>query len=252
MKNYIKPDWPAPKNIRSYTTTRFHEKGASLPPYDNFNLATHVADDNNSVLQNRFILTSDLNLPAEPSWLKQEHTTHVIKLEKNLPYNETIADASFTIDNNIVCAVLTADCLPILLTDNEGSVVAAIHAGWKGLAAGIIEATVKSLPSPAKKIMAWMGPAIGPTAFVVGDDVKREFIAYDNAATMAFTTTEVNGKWLGNIYLLGKQRLNSVGVTEIYGGELCTYSEPTKFYSFRRDGVTGRMATLIYKHENNL
>jgi len=249
MQNYIKPNWPAPKNIIAYTTTRLHEQGKSKPPYNNFNLAMHVDDNLNDVLQNRAILAKDLHLPNNPCWLKQEHTIDTVKIEKFSEWSDPIADASYTLENNLISAVLTADCLPILITDTEGSLVSAIHAGWKGLVAGIIEAAIKALPVQAKNLIAWMGPAIGPAAFVVGEEVKQQFISFDKTAKIAFKSTVEPNKFWCNIYLLGKQRLNSVGVHNIYGGEFCTYSDPQKFYSFRRDGVTGRIATLIYKNE---
>jgi hypothetical protein len=248
MENYIIPNWPAPKNICAYSTLRYHPLGKSVAPYDNFNLATYVGDNIDNVQRNREILRKDLTLPQEPYWLKQEHTTNVIFIETATQINEPIADASYTAKENIICAALTADCLPVLICDKSGSFVAAIHAGWKGLAAGVIEAAVNSIPIEKDKLMAWLGPAIGPKSFVVGDDVKQQFVNHDKKAAAAFIAKKAPGKWFCDIYLLGKQRLHNTGVKEIYGGEFCTYSEPQKFYSFRRDnGATGRMATIIYK-----
>lgn len=247
MNSYLTPNWPQPTNIKAYTTLRFHSEGKSIAPYDNFNLATHVGDDKNHVLTNRKILVNDLKLPNEPFWLTQEHTTIVLAINKNTPNSNQIADASYTTEKNCVCVVLTADCIPILLCDHEGTIVAAIHAGWKGLCDGVIEETLKTMPIPSNKLIAWLGPAIGPKAFSVGEEVRAQFIAKDKNAELAFKNISEN-KWLGDLFLIAKQRLNSFGVTEIYGGDLCTFSEQKKFFSYRgsANGITGRMATLIW------
>jgi polyphenol oxidase len=247
MNNYLIPNWPQPTNIKAYTTLRFHPEGKSIAPYDNFNLATHVDDNKDHVLTNRKILIRDLKLPEEPLWLTQEHTTTVLAIDKNTLNSAPIADASYTTEKNRVCVVLTADCVPILLCDREGTIVAAIHAGWKGLCNGVIEETLKTMPISGNKLMAWLGPAIGPKAFRVGEEVRAQLIAQDKKAELAFKRVSEN-EWLGDLFLIAKQRLNDYEVTKTYGGDLCTFSEQKKFFSYRRsvNGITGRMATLIW------
>lgn len=239
MKDFIVPDWPAPTNVKALVTTR--GGGVSVGAYASFNLADHVGDDPQAVAENRRWLRDCL--PTEPLWLKQVHGVRCIEIEKNLAGVE--ADASWTDAAGRVCAVLTADCLPLLLCDESGAVVSATHAGWRGLADGVIEAAVKSLPAPAQKLMAWMGPAIGPEKFEVGADVRDAFFQHDAASAKAFTSI-ANGKWLGDLYQLARQRLNALGVTRIYGGGECTVTDEKRFFSFRRDKVTGRMASLIW------
>lgn len=244
MKNYIIPNWSAPKNIHAYTTTRLG--GISQPPYNSFNLSTNVGDDLNTVLANRRKLRQDLNLPNEPCWLNQAHTKNVVVADNHASYPN--ADASYTTTPNIVCVELTADCLPILLCSKKGDLVAVIHAGWKGIVNGVIEATIHALPINPAELIAWLGPAIGPNSFAVGEDVREQFINFDAKAQNAFRPI-ANHKWLFDIYFLGKQRLNNCGIFTIYGGEFCTYSAPEKFFSFRRSAKTGRMASLIWKTE---
>lgn len=239
MKDFIVPDWPAPTNVKALVTTR--GGGVSVGAYASFNLADHVGDDPQAVAENRRWLRDCL--PTEPLWLKQVHGVRCIEIEKNLAGVE--ADASWTDAAGRVCAVLTADCLPLLLCDESGAVVSATHAGWRGLADGVIEAAVKSLPAPAQKLMAWMGPAIGPEKFEVGADVRDAFFQHDAASAKAFASI-ANGKWLGDLYQLARQRLNALGVTRIYGGGECTVTDEKRFFSFRRDKVTGRMASLIW------
>lgn len=231
---YIKPSWPAPKNIKAFTTTRTS---------GNFNLRS--GNDPDSVLANRKKLYQELNLPVEPFWLKQEHTDVAIHLKKNNSSVEPIADSSFTTTPNLVCAIMTADCIPILVCDLDGTIVAAIHAGWKGIAAGVIESTIKVMNTNTKNLLAWLGPAIGVNYFETGDDVRKIFINQDSEAKKAFTSH--NDRFLTNIYLLASQRLNNVGITAIYGGEYCTFKQKELFFSFRRDGLSsGRMASLIW------
>ena len=243
---FITPDWPAPARVRAASTTR--QGGESLPPFDSFNLGGHVGDAPAAVAANRQQLRESLSLPGEPYWLNQIHGTAVANLDtcsEGLPE----ADASTTSTANTVCAVLTADCLPVLFCDQAGSQVAAAHAGWRGLAAGVLEATVKSFAAPPEQIMAWMGPAIGPQAFEVRDEVRQAFVEYDTAAAEAFVTVQSEAnekKWLADVYQLARQRLAAVGVNAVYGGGRCTFTEPEDFYSFRRDGKTGRMASLVW------
>jgi polyphenol oxidase len=232
--NYLLPNWSASHNIHAYTTTRYAG-----------NLATYVTNGVNDALRNRKVMRNELHLPSEPCWLKQEHTVRVIEADSNLV--DPIADASFTQEKNIICAVLTADCLPILLCDAAGTIVAAIHAGWRGLADGIIEETLKAMRCDAEKILAWIGPAIGPGAFVVGEEVRQKFITHDVKAKAAFSEFAEQNKWYADLYLLARQRLNSFGVTKVFGGEFCTYTQPDLFFSYRREKeAVGRMASLIW------
>ena len=238
---WIVPDWPAPASVHAGTTTR--QGGVSQVPYDSLNLGDHVSDDPKAVARNRQSLKQHRNLPAEPLWLQQVHGIEVVDAACCRAVPE--ADASFTCRSGIVCAVMTADCLPVLLCDEGGSVVAAAHAGWRGLLDGVIEATVMGMEVPAARLMAWLGPAIGPTAFEVGDEVREQFMAVDAQAVQAFQPSP-NGRWLADIYKLARQRLASSGVEQVYGGHWCTFTDKQRFYSYRRDGVTGRMASLIW------
>lgn len=235
--NWLKADWPAPDFIKAGITLR--QGGMSVKPYDSFNLATHVGDELAVVNQNRAML----DVPGTPQWLEQVHSTQAVLL----PNEETIpkADAAYTSEKNIVCTVMTADCLPLLITDQQGSCVAAIHAGWRGLCDGIVEATIKKLPAEPESLLVWLGPAIGPDVYEVGEEVYDAFTKAEPEAKQAFTTT-TKGHWLFDIYQLAKLRLNKMGVSHIYGGEHCTLSEEEQFFSYRRDGVTGRMASLIW------
>ncbi len=237
----IVPDWPAPARVKSLMTTR--EGGVSGAPWASLNLGDHVGDDPRHVAANRARLRQQL--PAEPGWLKQIHSARVVELGRE---QNPEADAAFTRQTGQVCAVLTADCLPVLFCDRAGSVVAAAHAGWRGLADGVLEATVAAMQVEAGEVMAWMGAAIGPQAFEVGDEVRLAFVNPHPEAAMAFLPhpASVPGKWLADIYQLARIRLNRAGVQAIYGGGRCTYDERERFYSYRRDGVTGRMAALIW------
>jgi len=242
MSDFIIPDWPAPANVRAVVTTR--NGGVSKGDFASFNLADHVGDDQQDVAENRRLLPQYVNeLPEVPLWLKQVHGTVCVDVDQSKPGVE--ADASWTETPSKVCAVLTADCLPLLLCDESGSIVSAVHAGWQGLAKGVIEASVKSLPVAPEKLLAWMGPAIGPKAFEVGADVRNQFFLHSAEAAEAFTSLP-NGKWLGDLYLLARQRLNALGVMRIHGGGECTVTDQQRFFSFRRDKVTGRMASLIW------
>lgn len=234
----IIPSWPVTKNVKAIQTTR--QGGISQPPYDAMNLATHVNDLPKHVARNRQLLSEFV--PTEPVWLNQVHSTKVIDASKS--QCETDADASYTTQTNVVCVTMTADCLPILLCDQAGTVVAAIHAGWRGLCDGVIETTVKAMPATANQLLAWLGPAIGPTAFEVGDEVRQQFIQQDQQAKHAFLPKE--GKWLGNLYLIARQRLAAIGVRHVYGDIQCTYTGSDRFFSYRRDQITGRMATMIW------
>ncbi|MDZ4210408.1 MAG: peptidoglycan editing factor PgeF [Methylotenera sp.] len=243
--NFIIPDWPAPANVKALQTTRIG--GVSHAPYASFNLGAHVNDDSIAVAKNRQLLSP--YLPSEPVWVNQVHGIEVIDAAKSTCLQN--ADASFTTKPNVVCVTMTADCLPVLLCDKAGTVIAAVHAGWRGLCDGAIEAAVNKLPVEKSEILAWLGPAIGPNAFEVGDDVREQFIEHDNQAASAFK--KLGDKLLCNMYLIAQQRLSKVGVTQIYGGssneDFCTYTDEARFFSFRRDNVTGRMASLIWLAE---
>lgn len=244
MLEVITPTWPAPKKIKAYSTTR--HGGVSQGAFASLNLGLTVGDDSEAVHRNRNTLIEKLNLPMEPCWLKQVHGVEAVAINKFTAQTKFCADAAYTCEPDVVCAVQTADCLPVLLCDVENSCVAVIHAGWRGLVRGVIEQTVKSLPVPATRLLAWLGPAIGPKAFEVGADVYNAFVELDAQAATAFNPISFE-KWLANIYLLAKQRLYSLGITAIYGGDYCTYENSETFFSHRRDkGVTGRMATLIW------
>lgn len=242
--HWIRPDWPAPARVRALATTR--QGGVSLPPYASLNLGTHVGDLPAHVAANRAALGSIV--PGTPLWLNQVHGTRVVDADR---CDESLPDADAAVSHTpgAVCVVMTADCLPVLLCDRTGSVVAAAHAGWRGLQAGVIEASVAAMQVPPLEVFAWLGPAIGPTAFEVGDEVRAAFSAADPAAANAFRPAAAPGKWLADLYQLARQRLETLGVAGIFGGDLCTYSDPERFYSYRRDGVTGRMASLIWLDE---
>ena len=241
--NFITPDWPAPRNVKSLITTR--AGGVSQGVYQGLNLGDHVGDSWVDVAQNRTLVREEL--PSEPLWLKQVHGTTVAYADQLKEIVE--ADAAMARRANTVCTVLTADCLPVLFCAMDGSVVGAAHAGWRGLAAGVLEQTVDVMAHPPGQMMAWFGPAIGPAAFEVGDEVRQVFVADLPEAASAFKGVSA-GKWLADIYLLARLRLQRIGLTEIYGGDYCTYGDAQQFYSYRRDGVTGRMASLIWIAES--
>jgi polyphenol oxidase len=230
----IKVEWAAPPNVQAFVSTRNYLGS-------DFNLAIHVGDDLNKVLHNRQILKEILSLPNEPVWLEQIHGCDACEI----PFqNQNIADASYTTQKKQVCVVLTADCLPILLCDSNGEKVAAIHAGWRGLANGIIENCFKQAGFLHEKTIAYLGAAIGQQAFEVGEEVREAFLKHDPIAEKAFIPHDE--KWLADLYLLATQRLKSLGVSQIFGGQFCTFSQPELFYSYRRDKYTGRMASLIW------
>ena len=243
---WLVPDWPAPAQVRAVSSLRSGGVSGSL--YQGLNLGDHVNDDPAAVRENRSRLTQALKLPSTPCWLTQVHGVTVVNVAR-IQASAVEADAAMTTQAGIVCAVLTADCLPLLFCDRQGSRVAAVHAGWRGLAAGIVEAAVQALDVPANELLVWLGPAIGPAVFEVGAEVRNAFMVYDGEAQQAFQIRDQNGKqgrYLADIYLLARLRLQRLGVESIYGGHWCTYSQPDDFYSFRRDGVTGRQASLIW------
>ncbi|TCJ98545.1 hypothetical protein EV694_0954 [Volucribacter psittacicida] len=249
MMKKIIPAWQCSTNVRAFTTTRMG--GVSLPPFESFNLATHVGDEKNSVETNRTLLVQQGQLPHMPAFLQQVHSTKVIRLPEDLSSTDTpIADAVYTCQPNQVCLVMTADCLPVLLVNQQGNEVAAVHAGWRGLCEGILENTLAKFQSNPTQILAWLGPAISQNAFQVGEEVRQQFVQRDPQAALAFKQDKSavgnQNKFLADLYLLAKQRLNALGVSQITGGEYCTYRQAEHFFSYRRKQQTGRMASLIW------
>lgn len=238
MSFWIEPDWPAPRPVRAVTTLR--RGGASGGPYASLNLGHHVGDDAACVQENRRRLSRAFSLPAEPTWLQQVHGSQIVDAEGD----ERVADGSVAARPGAVCAVLTADCLPVLLCTQDGDRVAAVHGGWRGLAGGVLESAVERLGTTA--LLAWLGPAIGADAFEVGAEVRQVFLEQNEVFTRAFRPAG-NDRWLTDIYEIARIRLAALGVTRCYGGECCTYTEGDRFFSYRRDGITGRMATLIWR-----
>jgi len=231
----IYPDWPAPENILAYSTTR--EAGVSQGRFQGLNLGDHVGDKPELVQRNRQLLPASKQL----FWLKQVHGNKCVRLEQGYPQHPA-ADACYSREKGLGCVVMTADCLPVLLCDQQGTEVAAVHCGWRGLAAGILFQTLKQFQTPTNRLMAWLGPAIGPKAFEVGEEVKSAFITEYQGA---FIPTQVQGKYLADIYQLATTALHMAGVKQVFAGDYCTYSQPELFYSYRRDGQTGRMASSI-------
>ncbi|TFZ52960.1 polyphenol oxidase [Serratia proteamaculans] len=241
MDSLILPDWPLPAGVKACSTTR--HGGISLPPYDSLNLGTHVGDEAQAVAVNRQRLVEGADLPQMPIWLEQVHGTSVVRLDGQTPA-DLQADAVYSNVPGQVCAVMTADCLPVLFCSQAGDEVAAAHAGWRGLCNSVLEQTLAAFAAEPGRISAWLGPAIGPQQFEVGAEVRAAFIAVDDAAAAAFTPQ--GDKFLADIYLLARQRLQRAGIHAIYGGDRCTVSEISHFFSYRRDGITGRLASLIW------
>jgi len=235
----IRPQWDAPANVRAFSTTRLG--GVSAGPWSSLNLGDHVGDEPAAVAENRRRLVQVLELPGEPAWLRQVHGTRVRRPDDEDP----CADACATRLPGEVCVVMTADCLPVLLCNAAGTRVAAAHAGWRGLLGGVLEATLDRFDDPPDQVMAWMGPAIGPDAFEVGDEVRQAFLAHDSDDSGHFRS-HGTGHWLADLYGLARARLARRGVSRISGGDLCTFSDSTRFFSYRRDGISGRMASLIW------
>lgn len=236
--DWLLPDWPAPARVKACVTTR--AGGVSLAPFDTFNLAEHVEDDLQAVTHNRQCLSARID--CSPAWLRQVHGVVVADAD---PAVVAEADASWTAKTGVACAVLTADCLPVLFCDRAGSRVAAAHAGWRGLAAGVLEATLAVLAVPASEVLVWLGPAIGPQAFEVGSEVREVFLDADPQAASAFVPSANAGRFMADIYALARLRLAACGVTAVYGGGFCTVNDP-RFYSYRRAARTGRFASLVW------
>jgi polyphenol oxidase len=243
---WLTPDWPAPTTVRALSTLR--TGGLSKPPYASLNLGGHVGDDATIVEGNRRALRDAARLPAEPVWLEQVHGTSVRDLDSQGPSGP--ADAAVTRQPGQVCAILAADCLPVLLANDAGDRVGAAHAGWRGMTAGVIEATVGALEVPPRELLAWLGPAIGPRHFEVGAEVREEFLrragAGDNAAVDAAFLLNASGRYMADLYALARRRLLNLGVERIYGGGECTFADEARYFSYRRDGRTGRQATIIW------
>lgn len=238
--DWILPDWPAPHRVRAFVTTR--AGGVSTGDYGSLNLGVRSGDDPSRVAHNRRLVGE--SLPSAPRWMAQVHGTGVADLDA--PAAESpAADAAVTREAGTVAVVLTADCMPLLLCDRSGSVVAVAHAGWRGMAAGVIERTVASMGVEARQVLAWMGPTIGPQAFEVGPEVREAFVAVDAAAGEAFRAHRP-GKFLADLYALARQRLARAGVREVHGGGFCTYSEEERFFSYRRQPRSGRMGAFAW------
>ena len=238
----IVPQWPAPPRVRAAFTLR--TGGISTPPFDSLNCAAHVGDEPHAVAENRARLRAALDLPSEPAWLAQEHGCRTADLDvaggTDMP-----ADAAVTREAGPVCVIQVADCLPVLLAVSDGSGVAAAHAGWRGLAGGVLESAVRALDAPPGELSAWLGPAIGPEHFEVGSEVRQAFLGHDPQAAAAFVPNR-RGRWLCDLYALARLRLAALGVPRIQGGGWCTYADARRFFSYRRDGRCGRMAALIW------
>lgn len=239
---FIRPDWPAPANVGAASSTRIG--GVSAAPFDGFNVGDHVGDDPAAIASNRAALVDRLGLPGEPRWLQQMHGTRVVHAAG--VEADRVADACWSDRPGDVCAVMTADCLPVLFCDHRSSCVAAAHAGWRGLQGGVLENTVAALPAAPAELLAWLGPAIGPNAFEVGDEVREAFCDSDAVAAAAFVPASRAGHWLADLYTLARQRLRACGVRDISGGQYCTHASAERFFSYRRDGKTGRMVSLVW------
>jgi YfiH family protein len=240
----IAPDWPAPPRVHALTTTR-KLPGNSPPPYDAFNLGLRSGEDEATVRANRALLGRAFDLPFAPRWLQQVHGDRVIRMTEEIPEGEPQADAAFTATPGVVLAIQTADCLPILLCADDGREIAAVHAGWRGLSGGVVEACVRRMATKPSHLLAWLGPAIGAASYEVGDEVRAAFLAHEGDAAAAFAATRP-GHWRCDLYALARLRLAALGATRIFGGGFDTFAD-ARFYSYRRDGAhSGRMGSLIW------
>ena len=241
MTAVLPADWPAPPGVRALTTLR-HGLGGSQSPFDTFNLGSRCGDEVMVVAENRRQLEAALALPSPPRWLRQVHGMAVAVEPGD---DEPEADAAVTATPGTVLAILTADCLPVVLAAKDGGEIAAAHAGWRGLCTGVLESTVGAMRTPPDQLVAWLGPAAGPQAYEIGTEVFEAFTARDGRARMAFVPTRP-GHWRVDLYMLARQRLLDAGMTDVHGGGLCTISDPSRFFSHRRDGRSGRIATLAW------
>ena len=248
VKQTILADWAVSPSIVAFTTTR--QGGVSQPPFASFNLATHVGDDSNRVASNRALLKELLPQQAEWQWLEQVHGNDVAVVNEAGP--TLIADAMLTSTGNVVCCIQTADCLPLFVAAVDGTEIAAIHAGWKGLASGVIENTISRMSTPVSNLAVWLGPAIGPCHFEVGGEVRGSFLAAAGSSSLAsameacFVSSKNQGKFMADIYAIARLKLSALGIDKISGGDYCTHCDDERFFSYRRDGVTGRMLNAIY------
>ena len=238
-------EWDLPQGVRAAFTTR--QGGFSAAPWNSFNVATHVGDDLANVAANRARLAELVGHEVEPAWLTQVHGVEVKEIDAT-PISTTLftADAAVTSRPNTACVVMVADCLPVLLCSRDGQRLGAAHAGWRGLVAGVLERTVRAMETPANELRAWLGPAISQKHFEVGEEVRTEFVKWDRAANSRFKMN-ARGRWQADLFGLARLRLASVGVTDVSGGDWCTYADAERFYSHRRDGKGGRMAALIWR-----
>ncbi|MFJ3053622.1 peptidoglycan editing factor PgeF [Pseudomonas nitroreducens] len=239
MTAWLTPDWPAPANVRARVTTR--AGGVSVEPFDSFNLGEHVGDEPAAVAENRRRLVSELG--CQPAWLSQVHGIEVVEAD---PSAVATADASWSATPGIACTIMTADCLPALFCDRAGTRVGAAHAGWRGLAGGVLEATVDAMGVAPAELLVWLGPSIGPRAFEVGPEVREAFLDEHAEVEHAFVPSVNAGKFMADIYELARIRLAAKGVTAVYGGDFCTFTDTERFYSYRRNSRTGRLASLIW------
>ncbi|MGQ9660319.1 MAG: peptidoglycan editing factor PgeF [Thermochromatium sp.] len=247
----IVPDWPAPASVRACTTTRLG--GVSRGPFASLNLGDQVGDDPRHVAHNRDILCSHLGLPAAPLWLRQVHGCEVARADCPVA-PVPAADAAIATTPGVVCAVTTADCLPLLLCDDQGTCVSAVHAGWRGLVGGVLERAVAAMAVAPERLLVWMGPAIGPEAFEVSPEVRAAFVAEHPESDVAFRpspSATQEARWLADLFELARLRLARLGIERVYGGGDCTFSQPRRFFSYRRDGTTGRLASLIWLVPND-
>ena len=244
---FIVPEWDAPARVRAAFTLR--GGGVSAPPYDSLNLGAAIGDREHAVAENRQRVRQALDMPEEPVWLRQVHGTDVLEPDTagddSRTCDDPVADAIVTAQRGRVCAVRVADCMPVLFAAHDASVVGAAHAGWRGMAAGVLESTVRKLDVPPASLLAWLGPAIGPANFEVGEEVRQAFTAIDADAQTSFSRNS-RGRWQCDLYALARRRLSAIGVERIYGGGWCTYGDATRFFSYRRDGQCGRMAAFIW------
>lgn len=244
MPEWITPDWPAPPQVKAAATLR--TGGVSEGAFASLNLGSHVGDDPAAVLENRRLLKAALALPSEPAWLNQVHGVNVVDAAKSDPTSAPpAADASFAKGAGAVCVVMTADCLPVLFCERQGTRVAAAHAGWRGLAAGVLGATIKALDVEPSQLMAWLGPAIEQEAFEVGEEVREQFVKLgaDNAAAFQ---SNARGRWQADLYQLARNELARLGVTAVHGGGFQCFADSKRFFSYRRESRTGRMGTLVW------
>jgi YfiH family protein len=239
----LRTDWVLPPAVHAACTLR--SGGLSAPPWDSLNLGLHVGDDPAAVDANRRLVATALGLPTAPVWLEQVHGTAVADLDAGAPAGP--ADAAVTRRGGVVLAIMVADCLPVLFASEDGQVLAAAHAGWRGLSAGVLEATLAAMAVPPGHVRAWLGPAIGPDHFEVGDEVRAAFLARDLGAGAAFRPND-RGRWQCDLHALARRRLAAAGLTAVAASGLCTYAAPDRCFSFRRDGRTGRMAALLWRH----